>query len=165
LKSQREQIKHLFEHRPELAESWWHVALIPVRYDGDYECHAVITWEQVTDLANEVLGSSHYVTVRLKNALDRYSREFGDHSDGARNYDGIRELEDVLSYCRQINEIEVGHTGGESDLRRRGIEYAKNKPWKWRNPKENRGVTDRRNWMRGDRFLKIIEEMERISVD
>jgi len=77
-----------------------------------------------------------------------------------RNYDGEKlSLGEVLQRCRTAgNDIYVGHTGGEIDLRRRGLAYAQTKPWKVRTA-STPGVMVAKNWIRGKRFLSIIEEL------
>ena len=179
LKSQRQQFNHLFKNRPDLKTSHWHIAILPVKYDGDYDCDAVITWDQITELSADVLGSDHYVTKRFINAMEKYRIEFGDpvisntedHSgsfDSAgtkqANYDGISDFAQVLKLCQERGDlVQVGHRGGVRDLINRDAQYIARKPWKWRYPEQNRGTIVNANWMSGTEFAQLINALERSS--
>ena len=77
-----------------------------------------------------------------------------------RNYDGTLPLDEVLKECRRRGDgIQIGHTGGESDLRRRDLEWLRNKEWKWRDPQTNRGTALPRNWIPGTRFLELTRNV------
>jgi len=77
------------------------------------------------------------------------------------NYDGVLSLNDMLSLCAaRGSAILVGHSGGEADLRTRGLAHASQKRWKWRDPRTNRGVADRANWISGDRFATLIGRLQ-----
>lgn len=76
------------------------------------------------------------------------------------NYDGVLTLDEMLSLCAaRGGAILVGHSGGEADLRTRGLAHASQKRWKWRDPRTNRGVADRANWISGDRFAALIAHL------
>lgn len=76
------------------------------------------------------------------------------------NYDGVLSLDEMLSLCAtRGGAILVGHSGGEGDLRTRGLAHASQKRWKWRDPRTNRGVADRANWISGDRFAALIARL------
>ncbi|MBI3966860.1 MAG: hypothetical protein HY329_14605 [Chloroflexi bacterium] len=78
------------------------------------------------------------------------------------NYDGKESLEDVLQRCRREGgNIQVGHTGGELDLQSRGYVYARHKNWKWRDRRTNKGRVTPSNWIAGDRFVEIIDRLQR----
>lgn len=77
------------------------------------------------------------------------------------NYDGVLSLDEMLSLCAaRGGAILVGHSGGEGDLRTRGLAHASQKRWKWRDPRTNRGVADRANWISGDRFAALIARLQ-----
>ena len=146
----------MFNARPGL-RAYRHVAIVPAEFSTPLDADAVLTWADLADLSRAVLGSDHYVTLRLRNAVDRYQRVAGE--PGVRNYDGILPLDAILLKCAVESEIEVGHTGGENALVERGLSYAQSKAWKWRDPRVNEGVAEQRNWIRCDRFAHVIESM------
>jgi hypothetical protein len=159
LRLQRRQIRYLLSLRPDL-RIYRHVAILPVKFDVQPECDVVLTWEQVADLATTVLGSTHYVTARLRAAIKFYQKNFGDR--GVRNFDGVLPLAEMLEKCRTVgNAISVGHVNGESDLLIRPLAYLEAKPWKWRNPVTNAGARIQRNWIPGGRFVALIEQRRR----
>jgi hypothetical protein len=156
LKSQRRQVKYLFQARPEL-RAYRQVAIVPQTFDGN-ECDAVLTWEEIGDLSASVLGDKHYVTRRLKDAVARYKRKTG--RPGVPVNDGVLSLDKMLAKCREWgNEVSVGNVGGENALRSRDHAYAGRKRWKWRNPQANRGAANMSNWIGGKSFVRIIESM------
>ncbi|MEX0763501.1 MAG: hypothetical protein WD208_04645 [Dehalococcoidia bacterium] len=160
LRSQRSQVKYLFDADSRL-NAYVHVALVPAKHDGEYDCDAVITWEQIADLAEQVLGPDSYAARRLRAASRVYEENRGDRT--TKNYDGILSLEGIVAKCKEVGEsIWVGHVGGPSDLKTREIAYAKTKKWKWRNPKTNNGNADRKNWIDGSQFLTLIESMRKV---
>jgi len=72
----------------------------------------------------------------------------------------VLPLDEMLSLCAtRGGAILVGHSGGEADLRTRGLAHASQKRWKWRDPRTNRGVADRANWISGDRFAALIARL------
>lgn len=160
-RSQRQQSNHLFKNRPDLKDSYWHIAILPVKYDGDYDCDAVITWDEIADLSANVLGAGHYVTRRFNNALEKYRIEFADPAISAgKNFDGIADLTRVLRLCRERGtDVQVGHVGGIHDLERRDIGYMIRKPWKWRDPQTNLGRVIDANWIGGGEFVLIEKNL------
>ena len=155
LRSQRRQVRYLFTVRPGL-RAYRHVAILPVEFNEPPDCDAVLTWRDIADLAAKVLGPAHYVTGRLRAAVERYQALVGD--PGVKNYDDILSLDAMLERCRVLgNVIHVGHTGGEVDLLRRPLAYLEDKPWKWRDPRTNTGVAIAKNWISGTRFVELIE--------
>jgi hypothetical protein len=160
LRSQRRQVRHLFCQRQQI-RAYRHVAIVPfvpppsppIVIDAD----AVLTWVNIRDLAERVLGSNHYVTLRLRDAVERF-KERGDPY--ILNYNGILPFHEMRKKCREPgNTIQVGHIGGEADLRRRDLVYAEKKPWKWRY-ETNKGVVNPRNWLDGALWLKIVESTD-----
>jgi hypothetical protein len=142
LRSQRSQVRHLFLNRPKI-RAYRHVAIVPKWLDLD-EADAVLTWKDIRKLAEELMGSDHYVTIRLREAVKRYEPP----SPPEPYYDGILLFKDMREKCRASrNDIQVGHAGGETNLLSRNLVYAETKEWKWRDPKTNRGVIIPRNWL------------------
>jgi len=163
LKTQRQQFNHLFKNRPDLSNSHWHIAILPEKYDGDYDCDAVITWDEITELSADVLGSDHYVTRRFVNAMKNYRKEFDDPSiPGEKNYDGIENLIKVMQICRaRGNSIQAGHVGAIHALESRGMPYILRKPWKWRDSENNLGAVISANWIGGGAFAQLVDGLQR----
>jgi hypothetical protein len=152
LRSQRRQVRHLFLNRPQL-RAYRHVAVVPEPVDLDAD--AVLTWDDIGQLAEKVMGPDHYVTVRLRMAVARHQIEV---DPDIRNYDGILSFYDMREKCRESGElIRVGHTGGKPNLVNRDLVYCEKKRWKWRNPATNPGTVNRNNWLIGTDWLAIVE--------
>ena len=97
-------------------------------------------------LSRTLLGATHYVTRRLENAVAR-CRATG--TPGTKNYESKLSLADALELCRlEGDAIWIGHTGGEENLRSRGLAYAQAKSWKWRRVQTDGAIT-RANWIPG----------------
>ena len=74
--------------------------------------------------------------------------------------DGVLGYEELVELCRHRGRtVQVGHTRGERDLVARGLAYAREKRWKWRDPATNRGSVDSANWIAGDRFLALSKQL------
>jgi hypothetical protein len=159
LRAQRRQVQHLFSKRR--LRAYRHVAI--VQYDGKHavpettdttdpiDADAVLTWTDIRDLAEELMGRDHYVTVRLRNAVERYKKSGPAISD----YDGILSFPDMRTKCRELgNKIQVGHAG---TLLNMSLVEAEKKKWKWRDPNTNKGEFIRGNWLPGARWLEIVE--------
>lgn len=76
------------------------------------------------------------------------------------NYDGQLGYDEMVAACREYgNIIQVGHIGGEVDLKMRGLAYARGKRWKWRDKRTNRGVIEPANWISGERFATLADRL------
>ena len=158
LSSQRKQVRYLFEARPAI-RAYRHVAIIPFSPPWTVEADAVLTWDDIWKLAGEVLGSDHYVTLRLRIAIDSYiSQDLFE--PGVREYEETPAYAEMCAKCEELgNEISVGHHGGLAALSRCSLTYAMQKPWKHRG-KDNLGATIARNWLGGDVWLKTVLSLE-----
>ena len=160
LRSQRRQVRHLFHNRPQI-RAYRHVAILPERFDEMtiIDADVVLTWDDIRELAenDKLMGPDHYVTVRLREAVKRYRRE-GDPD--IHNYNDILPFDAMRKKSRELGDkIWVGHTGGETDLRKRDLVYAEKKSWKWRD-EATRGRWDRRNWLSGVLWLEVVESKQ-----
>jgi hypothetical protein len=73
LRSQRCQLRHLFLHRQ--IRAYRHVAIVPPRRDLDaldLDADAVLTWNDIREFAEKLMGPDHYVTIRLREAVKRH---------------------------------------------------------------------------------------------
>jgi hypothetical protein len=163
--SQRVQVKLLFgkkllfENRQKI-RAYRHVAIVPFVPTIEIDADVVLTWNDIRNLAETLLGKDHYVTVRLRKAVERYEELL--RVPGISSWDGIVTFDEMRKTCRgsesgDRDKVQVGHAGGRSDLLRRNLVYAENKRWKWRNPKTNRGVATSGNWLDGPDWLAIVE--------
>lgn len=78
LRSQRIQVRYLFQNRQ--IRAYRHVAIVPFVPTTNIDADVMLTWDNIRELAQELLGCHHYVTVRLRNAVGRYERERPDQS-------------------------------------------------------------------------------------
>lgn len=157
--SQRRQVRHLYCQGLYI-RAYRHVAIVPFGSPIDtIDADAVFTWNEIGDLAERVLGPNHYVTLRLRDAVDRFKESKGDPN--IPNYNGILPFNAMRKKCREGGDtkIQVGHTGGETDLRGRNLVYVENKPWKWRDD-TNKGVASPGSWLDGALWLKIVESTD-----
>ncbi len=116
--SQRRQVRHLFCQRQQI-RAYRHVAIVPFKPQGPIgiNADAVLTWDDIGNLAERVLGLNHYVTLRLRDAVERFAEGMGDPN--IPNYNGILPFNEMRKKCRELgNKIQVGHKGGKTDLRR-----------------------------------------------
>lgn len=96
LRSQRVQVRHLFDVRPSL-RPYRHVALLPITFREHPECTAVVTWDDIARLSEDVLGPEHYVTRRLQAAVQRYLGLLPVPTESY--YDGILPWPNLLARC------------------------------------------------------------------
>ncbi|MSQ09866.1 MAG: hypothetical protein EXR52_02510 [Dehalococcoidia bacterium] len=156
LSSQRKQIELLFDIFPSLT-GFVHVALVPElpRLEAGERTpwDAAVTWKEISQLSADVLGSTHYVTLRFKAALMSYAREFGR---GGAYFQDLMSLHDVLGLCKSRGRnIQVGVVGGISVLRGHDRAWANARRWKWRDV-SNTGRINPKNWIPGDEFVRQI---------
>jgi hypothetical protein len=124
-------------------------------------CQGVLYWDDVRQLAQQVLGSEHYVTQRLARATEMYqlvtvpaARGNGQH---VRNYRGILRLEEMVEKCRQEgNNVMVGYCGGAARLQVRAAEDLKSRRFKWDRADAPLPPKVPCNWMPGARFLELM---------
>ena len=159
---QRRQVRYLFgkfPNRPHM-RAYRHVAIVPFDPKIDIGADVILTWDDIRDLAHELMGRHHYVTVRLRNAVEKYNAKRGVL--GTPYFNAKISFDEMREKCqKEGDKIWVGHRGGEVDLRKRNLGYVKNpeKQWKWRDQK-TKGHAVERNWLSGTRWLKIIDLKE-----
>jgi hypothetical protein len=154
LRSQRQQVRHLFRNRRKL-RAYRHVAILPEKLDLNDDVDAVLTWDDIRVLAQDLMGVEHYVTLRFREAVKRYIPR-GDPK--LRNYDGTLTFDEMREKCKKDGDrIKVGHMGGATELLRDLVNPDKKTRWKWVDPVTNKGNRDQRNWVGGARWLEIVE--------
>jgi hypothetical protein len=120
LRSQRCQVHHLLLNRQQI-RAYRHVAIVPERFDEPtaIDADVVLTWDDIRELAEKLMGCDHYVTVRLREAAKRYECE-GDRD--IRNYTDILPFMAMREKCRELGDkVWVGHDGGKADLLKRDL--------------------------------------------
>ena len=157
--SQRCQVRHLFLNRPSI-RAYRHVAIVPFMPKTAIDADVVLTWADIRDLAKELMGA-HYVTDRLRKAVERYSEDDGPDGPYIPPWDGKLSFHDMREKSRKLgNEIQVGHVGGEAALLKLSLVDAEEKrDWKWRYPEMNKGHIIPGNWLPGARWLEIVESV------
>jgi hypothetical protein len=124
-------------------------------------CHKAITWADIAELSERVLGGSHYVTHRLKRAVDLYNLVIGKDitKKSGKNYRGKMGLADILKECVKIeDELLVGFTGGVTKLKQKSPSDLSAYKFKWDFSAEPIGRKLPRNWIPGSTFLETIQE-------
>jgi hypothetical protein len=73
---------------------------MPERFEQiDIDADAILTWDDIRELAKELMGPDHYVTARLYEAVKRYKPR---GNPKLRNYDGILEFDEMRQKCRKL---------------------------------------------------------------
>jgi hypothetical protein len=124
-------------------------------------CQGVLYWEEMRQLAQQVLGNDHYVTQRLTRATEMYrlvtvpaARGNGQHM---RNYRGILGRGEMVEKCRQEgNGVMVGYCGGAAKLQARAPEDLQSRRFKWDRADDPLPPKVPCNWMLGARFLELM---------
>ncbi len=120
LRSQRCQVRHLFLNRS-LLRAYRHVAIVPPplpeRMDPAIDADVVLTWADIRDLAEKLMGAHHYVTDRLREAVERYLERVVPDGPFIPPWDGRLSFSEMRVKCREFGkEIQVGHWGGRGRL-------------------------------------------------
>ena len=129
----------------------------------EIECHAVLTWEDIKQLSEQVIGANHYVTQRLAKAIDLHQLVFNKSKDTTRkigqNYRGKLSLSDIVVKCQiEGNDIIVGYFGGASALRKANPKTLTNRRFKWDSAKDPIQPKNLRNWIHGNDFARIVTD-------
>ena len=129
----------------------------------EIECHAVLTWEAIKQLSEQVIGANHYVTQRFAKAIDLHQLVFNKSKDTTRkigqNYRGKLSLSDIVVKCQiEGNDILVGYFGGASALRKAFPKTLTNRRFKWDSAKDPIRPKKPQNWIIGGNFLKIVND-------
>jgi hypothetical protein len=163
LDSQRIQVRRLLTDRKLTA--YRHVAILPdhaIRSEQLVDLHAdgLLTWSDIRKLAKKVMGSNHYVTNRLRNAIKRHPRSLG--KPGIPNYDDLVSLGGAKAICSALgNDVQVGHNEGAGRLGRYDLKRLKAKPrWKLRYSSK-RALVREYTWIYGAEWLRMVGEIER----
>lgn len=77
------------------------------------------------------------------------------------NYESRADLVGIKAICAEKGAaVVVGFTGGESALRRQTPKDLGSRSYKWDLAESGRGTKLRANWIPGDRFLEIVNDIE-----
>lgn len=93
--------------------------------------------------------------------ISRRSRNDLPQASGYRNYEDACSFEEVVNLCRKKGDaIVVGFDGGVIGLRATTRNELKSRPaFKWDDAESGTASKDVRNWIRGRRFLEIVEKL------
>ncbi len=93
--------------------------------------------------------------------ISRRSRNDLPQGGGHRNYEDACPFEEVMNLCRENGDaIVVGFDGGVIRLQAATLNELKTRPaFKWDHAETGTGSKDVRNWIRGRRFLEIVEKL------
>jgi hypothetical protein len=135
----------------------------PVASAVEIGCQGVLLWEDVTQLAEQVLGREHYVTQRLRRAVAMYELVQGGRVRSAgksgRNYRGRLGLDEIIRKCQDDGDrLLVGYYGGERRLTAATLEDLTNRlfKWDWADDPVPNGRKVPSNWMVGSKFLRLV---------
>jgi hypothetical protein len=126
----------------------------------EISCQACLSWQEIRNLAEQVLGEDHYVTQRLWKALRLYARVTKPSGKkGIKNYISKLTLSVIIQMCRtEGDSIEVGYYGGRERLLKADNESLRKYRFKW--DKRATPIPPKlpQNWIRGDEFLEILKD-------
>lgn len=77
---------------------------------------------------------------------------------GSKNYQGKRDLREILKMVAEDKPIRVGFDGGESAMRKSSWDYLSDRIFKWDHKDAVQGKNIK-NWIDGETFLKVIDEI------
>jgi len=134
------------------------VPFVPKTANNAIDADVVLTWDDIRKLAEELMGRDHYVTVRLRNAVERYNHDHPQVDRPTLNYEPPKlTFEQMREKCRECgNTILVGQVGGEDALLKFSLVDAEKKQWKWRKETTGGSVVPG-HWLSGARWLAIVE--------
>ena len=144
-------------------DRYCHIYLSPENHfkPGEIECQAVLTWEDIRQLSERVIGAKHYVTRRLAKAIDLHHLVVRKSTDETgkvgKNYRGKLPLSEIVTKCQMEGEnILVGYHGGASTLRTVDPRTLTERRFKWDMTEDPIPPKDPRNWILGSNFIKIL---------
>jgi len=153
--SQRRQVRHVLHHYPQIT-SYRHAAIVPEYPPEPIGADAVLTWDDIRMLAENIMGPEHYVTTRLRNAVDKYNKLKEEQGDfRICNYNDRLSFNEMRGMCGERQGIRVGIVCGEGALRKLTLAEAENRRWKWREP-TNKGHWKPTNWLSQAVWLEIV---------
>jgi hypothetical protein len=164
IRAQREVIKKIVLPFPGYSfDGYCHLFLsaAPAPAAETIGCQGILYWEEMKQLAEQVLGREHYVTQRLIRATEMYKLVSKTGARGNRNtgnnYCGKPGLTEMKEKCKQEgNKVMVGYNGGERKLQADTREYLEGRRFKWDWADDPIPPKVPRNWIPGNRFLELI---------
>jgi hypothetical protein len=127
----------------------------------DIGCQAVLAWQDIKELSEQVIGAKHYVTQRLAKAIDLYKLVFSKSKDltrkVGRNYLGRLSLSEIVAKCqKEGNDILVGYHHGINALRETDPKTLVKRQFKWDMAEGSIPPKNPQNWIVGGIFVKIV---------
>lgn len=166
LLAQKEEIQIIVQYLSPKIEQYCHIFLGPqTNLDlKEYECEAILSWEDIYNFSKELLGSNSYISERLKDSIDRFNEKeliFGSQSKKiGQNYSYKLALNDLLDRCYQEgDQILVGFHGGLKKLALSSKSYLENRKFKVDSASKGVGKKEMRNWIKGNTFLSVVNDI------
>ncbi len=124
-----------------------------------------VEWLSFEDLPDKISGelALEWGVIRRNlvklDSITPHSRNGTQEGGERRNYGGTSGFEEVMGLCEENgNTIVIGFDGGAGKLRTSSLdELNKRQAFKWDLAEGGTGVKDMRNWIRGRKFLEIVE--------
>ena len=108
----------------------------------------------LTTIVPTVYGQTERATARKK-----VLPQNGPNYRGRESYDGIKRL-----CALELGKIQVGFVGGEKELRAWSIVDLRSKRWyKWDTIEDPLPPKSPGNWVLGDKFLDIVQQIESVG--
>jgi hypothetical protein len=135
------------------------LSAVPLATADAIGCQGVLSWEDMKELAEQVLGGEHYVTQRLVRAIEMYNlvhRKASRRGETGCNYRGRLGLREMIQRCQQEGDrIMVGYSGGAAKLRTAMAEELAARKFKWDSADHPVGAKISGNWLSGRMFLDL----------
>ncbi|QDG52103.1 hypothetical protein FIV42_15535 [Persicimonas caeni] len=157
--SQKEEIELMVRYLAPHIEQTCHAYLSPETNLelADYDCDLIISWEDIHTFAAGLVGENHYISKRLAAANARYRASRVGSTGGGINYSQRCGFAETMRLCKEHGEaLLVGFSGGVSKLKSSSEAYLLERSYKLDSATDGKGKKKRSNWIRGDRFLKIL---------
>jgi hypothetical protein len=162
LQMQKEEIVVMVDYLKPQIEYVCHIFLGPQNMEGMQNCELCLTWKDIEEFSAELLGQDHYITIRLKNANQRYAECNVSFSGERINYSSSCSYDQIKELCGQEgNKIRVGFQGGEKALIVADHYHLLVRKFKWDYTENSIGKKNLKNWLPGSLFLTRLEEIER----
>lgn len=163
LQSQRKVIEDIVLRFPGYTFNRYCHIFLSARTDikpSDIECNYCLSWDEIENLAEQIIGKDHYVTQRIRKAVSLYHIITpNDEKKNKRNYIGKESLAKIIEKCKTDGgRILVGYDGGVKKLENADPDYLAKRPLKWDWSDKPILPKTPKNWINGNKFLSVLKE-------
>lgn len=152
---QKEEINLMIKHLDGEIKYWSHIYLGPDKNIHLQNCDLILTWFDIEQFSQKLLGTNHYITQRLHIANKRYN-DYNQSVPG-NNYSGKYTFPEIVELCKkESNGILVGFHGGLNKLRSTPSSKLRTRIFKCDYKNNLHGKKTPVNWIDGDVFLGTI---------